>query len=64
MTIKERKNKAISVLKAYIEDIREFHDSTTVDRYDGAVRLAELTGLITEKERKYFDSLVDDILYI
>lgn len=64
MLIKERKQKAIMLINSHIEQIKRFHDSTSVDRYDGAVQLAELTGLITEKERKQFDSIVDDILYI
>jgi len=59
-----KKETAIKLIKQHIEEIREFHDSTTVDRYDGAVAMAYVTGLISKEQRKEFDDEVDNILYI
>ena len=64
MRIEHRKNLAKSLIEIYIRDIREFHDSTTVDRYDGAVQMAKITGLISAEEKEEFDSIVDNMLYV
>ena len=35
-----KKEIAIRLIESYIGDIKEFRDSTSVDRYDGAVHMA------------------------
>lgn len=58
-----KKEIAIRLIESYIGDIKEFRDSTSVDRYDGAVHMAMMAGLITATERKKFDKEVNNIMY-
>ena len=63
MTQKDMKAITKRVLKSYLSDMEDYHDSQTIDRFDGALNLARLLGLISDQEADKYFKASEEIMY-
>ena len=61
---KTKKEIARDIIVSYIKEIEEYGNNSygSVDKYDAAVTMAMMTGIITPTEKKKYDHLVNDLL--
>lgn len=59
-----KKQIAIDIINSYIDEIREYGNNSygSVDKYDAAVNMAMMTGVITVKQKLDFDKVVNELV--